>query len=136
MPQLDMDMIIKLLGALTGVGTVFVSIITFIVKIYANKIKYALEALEDNGNAISKRAEEQHNKMLDRQRIIEIAYSEQKIQLQQLIRDVSRVEGGQEVIQKHLTETSEKVAMASGRIDAAFRFIDNAHRRATDVAAK
>jgi hypothetical protein len=42
------------------------------------------------------------------------------------------VEGGQEIMQKHLLEVAAKVERSTGRIDAAFRFIDGSHKRASD----
>lgn len=48
-------------------------------------------------------------------------------------KDIARVEGAIETMRKTQAETAEKVVKATSRLDAAFRYIDGAGKRASDI---
>lgn len=131
MEPTTVDLIIK--SAIGAAGTLLGSIFLFLVKFYFTKIKEALEALDLKINENQRKSEKAYNKVTERLRSIEVNQAKISTTIESIIKDVSRIEGGQEILQQNVSEMATRVERASGRIEAAFRFIDNAHQRATDI---
>jgi len=128
-----MELLTKIAIAIVGViGTGLGSLLVFLVKSYFSKIKEALETLEKKANERAKKTDQILDKLIERQKTLEITVSNIQIMSIQHAKDIARVEGGQDILQKNLSEVVSKVERSTGRIDAAFRFIDGTHRRASD----
>lgn len=120
---------IGLLGTLIGSG------IIFLVRNYFSKIQESIKTNSDESKERSKEFSIITNKIMDRQRRLEMEFIGIGKNISELSKDISRIEGSQNIMRSGLSEVSSKVERATGRIEAAFRFIDNANQRATDVAS-
>ena len=129
MSQLVLQVAIAVLGV---VGTVLGSLLVFLLKSYFGKIREALETIEKRAKERNKEIDKVLDKTNERLKSLEISSSNIDIGMRQLVKDVARVEGGLDVMQRGQSEVVSKVERSIGRIDAAFRFIDGANRRASD----
>ncbi len=119
--------ILLILKTVAGVAATLVTgLITYLVKNYFDSIRTAI--VENQ-----KDSKEKFKVLLERQRKMEIAVTSMNENVKELIKDVARIQGYQDNMQNQISDVVAKVEKATGRLDAAFRFIDGANKRATDM---
>ena len=130
-PSDALKAIFGLLATLIGSGLIA------LVSSYFKRIKEAILAADQSSVERDKSLREDLKESLktitDRQRKLELSVAKLETSNNQIIRGEARNEGALNMIQNSLKDLIVKVEQTSGRVDAAFRFIDGAGRRSTDL---
>lgn len=113
--------------------TIVGALVLYFIKSWFDEVKKSIVALQNEIEKRDKRFFEFADKVANRYRGIENGINLLGASVKQIEKDVAKLEGAQDISQKQLIDMVTKVERASARIDAAFRFIDNAHKRATDT---
>lgn len=123
----------KVLDIVYGVVVTLISAtFIYLVKSYFDKIREAIIEIDKKTKQNSQDSKAGYNSISRHQRDLELSVNTLQSTLKELSRDLARMEGAQTNMQIQLSEVIAKVEKATGRLDAAFRFIDGANKRASD----